>query len=70
MDDSDVQAAMTHAEQVVADFTSIHHAAAIPALIGACVMWAVKRGATSTVKGSLKNAVKLADQMHKTWRDA
>lgn len=49
---------------VVDAFIQAHHAAAIPALIGAAVLWAVDNGGADVVKGSLRNAIKLADTMN------
>jgi len=62
-DNSRVGAASSDAIQVVHEFVREHRAAAIPALIGACVLWAVEHGGVGVVKGSLRNAIKLADQM-------
>lgn len=51
------------AEATVDRFIFKHHAAAIPALLGACVMWAVENGGTELIKGSLGRAIALADEM-------
>jgi len=51
------------AEAVIDLFIRRHHAAAIPALIGACVMWAVENGGTELIKGTLSRSVNLADEM-------
>ena len=50
--------------EVVADFVDKHRAAAIPALIGACAMWAVENGATDLIKQTLANASRAADDMN------
>lgn len=51
------------AEATLAAFIFKHRAAAIPALIGACVMWAVENGGTDLVKGTLARSITLADEM-------
>jgi len=58
-----VSNAADDAVAVIDAFIQAHHAAAIPALIGAAVMWAVDNGGADVVKGSLRNAIKLADAM-------
>lgn len=40
-----------------------HRQAAIPALLGVIVDWAVQNGGADTVRGSLLRAVTLADQL-------
>lgn len=59
----------TGAEQVVEGFIQQHHAAAIPALIGACVMWAVENGGAELIKGTLGRSIELADQMEAIRRE-
>ena len=61
---------MTDIDQITADacetvdqFIFKHRAAAIPALIGACVEWAVRHGGADVVKGSLVSAITMADAM-------
>lgn len=68
----DIQAheAAEFATHVVESTLSLHRAAAIPALIGACVVWAVEHGGAEIVKGSLRNAIKLADQLESDRRRA
>lgn len=51
------------AEATLDDFIFKHRAAAIPALIGACVMWAVENGGTELIKGTLSRSIDLADEM-------
>ena len=50
---------------IVDAFVREHKAAAIPALIGACVMWAVDHGGAAVIQGSLKRAVLLANEMNR-----
>lgn len=45
---------------VVDAFVKEHQAAAIPALIGACVMWAVQHGGADLITDTLGNAQRLA----------
>lgn len=51
------------AEQTVEAFIFRHRAAAIPALIGACVMWAVENGGDDVIKGTLERSIGLVDEM-------
>jgi len=60
---SDERNATAQAILTVDAFVQSHRAAAIPALLGACVLWAVEHGGKDLVKGSLRNAIKLADEM-------
>lgn len=53
------------AEDVVCAFIERHHAAAIPALIGYCVMWAVDNGGLSLIKQTLASVSRAADDMEK-----
>lgn len=61
----DARAALAAVESldVLEDFLERHHAAAIPALIGACVMWAVDNGAADLIRSSLRNAIDLTDKV-------
>lgn len=61
---TDVRNVIEQASLLVDGFIYDHRAAAIPALIGACVLWAVEHGGADVVKGSLRNAIKMADDMN------
>lgn len=56
---------MDDAERTVIAFIDRHRAAAIPALIGYCVMWTVDNGGLNLIKGTLANASRAADDMEK-----
>jgi len=56
---------MDDAERTVIAFISRHHAAAIPALIGYCVMWTVDNGGLNLIKSTLSNAGRAAADMQK-----
>lgn len=56
------------AEEVVDNFVSMHKAGAIPALIGACVTWAVEYGAADLVEETLRNARKMAGEMKTAYK--
>lgn len=45
---------------LVEAFVAEHRAAALPALIGACVMWACQHGAADLITDTLGNAQRLA----------
>lgn len=60
----EIEAVGDDAIEVVANFVDKHHAAAIPALIGACAMWAVENGALDLIKTTLANASRAADAMN------
>lgn len=51
------------AEITLDAFIQVHRAAAIPALIGACVMWAVENGGADVMKGTLTRSIALVDEM-------
>lgn len=55
--------ALDDARKLVNDMLEKHRAAAVPCIIGAVVEWAVAHGAAETVRGSLLNAVTLADEL-------
>lgn len=61
-------AASADAEKIVADFVEKHRAAAIPALIGLCVAWAVDHGGRAVIKDSLVHALVLAHDLDKARR--
>lgn len=62
---------MDDAEAVVCGFIEKYHAAAIPALIGYCVMWTVDNGGLDLIKGTLERVSAAADDMEKIrMRDA
>lgn len=54
---------MDDAEAVVCAFIEKYQAAAIPALIGYCVMWTVDNGGLSLIKQTLANVSRAADDM-------
>ena len=54
---------MDDAERTVCEFISKYEAAAIPALIGYCVMWTVDNGGRDLIKRTLANASRAADDM-------
>lgn len=56
-----VDDALDDARAVVSDFVARHRQAAIPALIGACVGWAMERGAGEVIRKSLTNAIELSN---------
>jgi len=56
---------MDDAERVVCDFIAKHREAAIPALIGYCVMWTVDNGGISLIKETLERVSAAADDMEK-----
>ena len=64
-----MSAVTPEAIELVDDFIRKHRAAAIPALIGACVLWAVEHGGVETVKGSLERAIDLAARMEAMRRE-
>lgn len=68
MSDHQAANAADDAVAVLDAFIRDHHAAAIPALIGAAVLWAVEHGGTDVVKGSLRRAIKMADEMERERR--
>lgn len=53
------------AENVVVSFMQKHGAAAIPSLMGYCVMWAVDNGAIDLMRGTLSRLSEAADDMEK-----
>ncbi len=59
---------MDDAEMVVCEFIEKHRSAAIPALIGYCVMWAVDNGGIDLIKSTLTNVSRAADDMEKIRR--
>jgi hypothetical protein len=59
----DVSALSEAAQEAVEAFVVEHRSGAIPALIGACVMWAVMHGGADVVRGSLNRALRMADEM-------
>jgi hypothetical protein len=61
---------MAAAQQVVETFVAEHRGVAIPALIGACAMWAVQRGGSDLIKSALESAVDLVEDMDKIVKDA
>jgi hypothetical protein len=54
---------MDDAERTVLAFMERHQAAAIPALIGYCVMWTVDNGGLSLIKDTLARVSAAADDM-------
>lgn len=56
-------AACADSQNVVDQFVFAHRAAAIPALIGACVAWAVEHGGGDVVRESLRSAIKVSVEM-------
>jgi hypothetical protein len=51
------------AEIIVTDMIAKHRQLAIPALIGACVLWAVENGGGDVVRGSLERAIDMSREM-------
>lgn len=60
---------MDDAERTVLAFMERHQAAAIPALIGYCVMWTVDNGGLSLIKDTLSRVSAAADDMEKIRQD-
>lgn len=58
-----VTAAGDDAIRLVDAFVMEHRAAALPALIGACVMWACQHGAGDLITDTLGNAQRLAAEV-------
>lgn len=56
-------AASEDARAVLDAFIFVHRATAIPAMIGACVLWAVENGGGDLVRSSLENAIRLSREM-------
>lgn len=54
---------MDDAERTVLAFMERHQAAAIPALIGYCVMWTVDNGGLALIKDTLARVSAAADDM-------
>lgn len=53
-----------HEAVIVVDaFMQRHHSAAIPNLIGACVIWAVENGAADLIRQTLANLSKASFEM-------
>lgn len=65
MNNSYSESVMDDAERLVCEFIGKHKAAAIPALIGYCVMWTVDNGGLKLIKSTLANASRAADDMEK-----
>lgn len=59
----DIRAIQAQAQLLVDSFIMTHGAAAIPALVGATVLWAVEHGAHHQVKHTLDNSKALADNL-------
>lgn len=53
------------AEKVVTEFMTTHKAAAIPAIMGYCVMWSVDNGGIELIKETLARLSLAADDMEK-----
>ena len=51
------------AVSVVDNFINKYRSAAIPSLMGACVMWAVENGAPDLMRDTLKSLTNLLDEM-------
>ncbi len=65
MSPSEIDNVGEHAVEVVNAFVAAHHAAAIPALLGACALWAVENGAGDLVRGSLERVAKMSRDMER-----
>jgi len=51
------------AEDLLKDFIQRHHSAAIPCLMGVCVMWAVENGGGELIRSMLANLSKMSVEM-------
>jgi hypothetical protein len=51
------------AVHVVDAFIQRHHSAAIPSLIGACVLWAVENGGGDLIRQTLANFSRMSVEM-------
>lgn len=67
---SDDRDTLAQAVLLVDAFIERHHAPAIPALIGACVGWAVEHGGADVMRRSLENAIVLSHNAERAWRQA
>ncbi len=65
---ADIGRAAEQAVMVVDGFVAEHRQAAIPALIGACVLWAVENGGAEVVRGSLEHAIRMSRQAEREMR--
>ncbi len=52
--------ALRQARLYVADMVAEHRAGGIPALITACVGWAIEHGAADLVRGSMARAIEMS----------
>lgn len=59
---------LAQAQLLVDSFVFHHRQAAIPALIGACVGWAVENGAADLVRASLCHAILTSLEAEAAWR--
>ena len=59
---------LAQAQLLMDSFVAHHRQPAIPALIAACVCWAVEHGGADVVKGSLTNAIHLTNDLAQVMR--
>lgn len=52
--------ALRQARLYVTDMVQAHRAGAIPALITACVGWAIENGAADLIRGSMARAIEMS----------
>jgi hypothetical protein len=67
---ADSDKALEDAEEAVWALMERHHAAAIPAMLAACVSWAVRHGAPDLIETSLRNAADMVPEAAAAWRKA
>jgi hypothetical protein len=58
------------AEILLDAFIERHHSAAIPSLIGACVLWAVQNGGGDLIRQTLANLSQMSVEMEAELRKA
>lgn len=66
----DSDKALDDAEAAIWALLYKHHAAAIPAMLAACVSWAVQNGAPDLIEASLRNAADMVKEADAAWKKA
>lgn len=70
MGDDKARDALADAQAALGILIYKHTAAAIPAMIVACVSWAIENGAPDLIESSLRNAADIVQEADAAWKKA
>lgn len=60
---------LSEADVIVYDFVQRHRQAAIPALIAACVGWAIEHGAGDLMRATLTNSIRMSHDAEEAFNE-